>query len=243
VILSIVIPAYNEARRIGPTLTQIGQYLAQRGQPAEILVVDDGSTDETARVVVSHLAALRDAGLAARVIRLAKQRGKGAALRAGILEAQGERILLCDADLSVPIEAVETLETALADAAVVIASRDLPDSRLDPPQPWPRRIGAWVFRAIRRRWLLPQIRDTQCGFKLLRRDAARAAVAHCRLDGWLFDCELLAMAAGLGHAIREVAVLWRNDPATHVRPLATALTAVPQLRDIARRAARLRPNC
>jgi dolichyl-phosphate beta-glucosyltransferase len=230
--LSIVIPAYNEARRIRQTLHALRDYARARALICELIVVDDGSADSTAAVVEST-----DVAPATLVmLRLPRNRGKGAAVREGMLAAGGELLLLCDADQSVPIAELERLLPWLERGFdVVIGSRDLPDSRLDPPQPLLRRLMAWVFRAVRRRLLLPAIRDTQCGFKLFRRAAAREVFASAREDGWLFDCEILALAQARGYCIREVGVTWRDVPASRVRPLREAVRALCGLVRIRRR--------
>lgn len=230
--LTVVIPAYNESRRIGPSLERVRAWAEATGRSVEVLVVDDGSSDATADAA-ARLAAGR---LRLRVIRLDRNRGKGAAVRRGMLEATGERVLMCDADLSTPIEEISKLERAVdAGCDIAIGSRDLPDSRLDPPQAPARRLLAWTFRAVRRRLLLREIRDTQCGFKLFTRDAAREVFARATVDGWLFDCEALAIAERLGLRIREVGVVWRNHPDSRVIVAHSLLTSLPQLLAIRRR--------
>ena len=124
---------------------------------------------------------------------------------------------------------------------MAIGSRDLPDARLDPPQPVARRLMAWGFRTLRRLLLLPELWDTQCGFKLFSRPAARSIFTRLTIDGWLFDCEALGLAQRLGYRIKEVGVVWRNRPHSRVRPLREALGALPTLLHIRRRLARLAP--
>jgi len=229
--LSIVIPAYNEAARIGPTLTAIAEFSRQTELRCELIVVDDGSTDGTVDVV----RAFSPEGLAVRLLESAINSGKGAAVRQGMLAAAGDAVLMSDADMSTPIEEVERLLPWLERGyEVVIASRDLPDSRLDPPQPFVRRFMAWGFRTLRRLVLLPKVRDTQCGFKLFERAAARAIFSRATVDGWLFDCEVLAIAADLGHRIREIGVTWRNHPHSKVNAWRELVTSVPVLLSIRR---------
>ena len=234
--LCVVVPAYNEARRLGRTLARIRDYMAAGGVPCEVIVADDGSRDGTPEVVTGFDAA----PLCVRLIQNPRNRGKGYAVRQGVLVSTGALVLMSDADLSAPIEEVEKLRPWLERGYdIVIGSRDLPESVLDPPQPRLRRWMAWTFRGLRRRLLLPELRDTQCGFKLFRGDVARRAFALCSADGWLFDCEVLAIAQRLGYRVKEVGVVWRNDPDSRVRPLREALRAVPTLWRIRRRVARL----
>jgi dolichyl-phosphate beta-glucosyltransferase len=234
--LSVVIPAFNEARCLGTTLQRIRDYATAAGRPCEAVIVDDGSTDGTADVARGFAAG----PLGVQLLVGTTNRGKGHAVRQGMLAASGELLLLCDADLSTPIEEVNRLLPWIDRGwDVAIGSRDLPESRLDPPQPATRRWLAWAFRALRRRLLLPGLRDTQCGFKLLRRDAARAVFERVTLDGWLFDCEVLGIADRLGYRIREVGIVWRNHPESRVKHWREALTAVPTLLALRRRLRKL----
>ncbi len=230
--LSTVIPAFNEARRIGRTLAALRDAFERRALRAELIVVDDGSTDDTARIA----AAVPLAAFTPRVVRMPENRGKGAALRTGVALTRGRRVLLCDADLSTPIEELRALAARLDQgAAIAIGSRDLPSSQLDPPQPWPRRGAAWVFRLLRRGLPLACIRDTQCGFKLFDGDLARALFAQSQLDGWLIDCEILALAVQRGLRIDEVGVRWCNDPDSRVHIGRDAPRVLSDLRRLRRR--------
>jgi dolichyl-phosphate beta-glucosyltransferase len=209
--LSVVIPAYNEAARLPRTLRHLDAYLRETHPDHEILVVDDGSTDGTAEVA-------RGAGLPAlSVIDYAPNRGKGHAVRRGMLAARGTRRLMTDADLSTPIEELERLAAALdAGADIAIGSRDLSDSNVVVRQPWYREGMGRLFNVFVRLLVLPDLRDTQCGFKLFTAGAAEAAFAPGFLDGFSFDVETLYIARRRGLRIAEVGVTWRNDAATHV---------------------------
>jgi dolichyl-phosphate beta-glucosyltransferase len=241
--LSIVVPAYNEQHRLRRTLDRIRDYAARHGQRFELIIVDDGSRDETAAVVREYLQEHGIEWLDVRLLSNETNRGKGFSVRRGMLEAQAERILMCDADLSAPIEELEKLHGGLDRGYdIAIGSRDMPDSVLDPPQPLTRRLMAWTFRALRRRVLLPEIRDTQCGFKLFRRAAAVEIFSRQTIDGWIFDCEVLGLAERLGFRIKEVGVHWRHHPDSRVRPVRDWFHAWKDLRRIRRKLAKMPTN-
>jgi len=232
--LSVVIPAYNEAARIGRTIEALAEYAPLNGIGCDLIVVDDGSQDDTREVALRAAKGHFPSGVFVQCGEV--NRGKGYAVHAGMIRTKGDVVLMCDADLPTPFEELEKLLPWLERGYdVVIGSRDMPGSRLDPPQPLPRRLMAWSFRAIRRRLLLPQIRDTQCGFKLFRREAAQQIFMRAVEPGWLFDCEVLGIAERCGYRIKEVGVVWRNDPDTRVRAGREALRAIPTLLAIRRR--------
>lgn len=227
--LSIVIPAFNEARRIKPTLAALGDFCRSAAEPIEVIFVDDGSRDATAERIAQASAGHPEWQL----IRLPCNRGKGSAVQAGVLASTGTACLICDADLSAPLTEYARLHPWLVQGYdIAIGSRDLPDSTLDPPQPLQRRLPAWAFRALRRRMLLPEIRDTQCGFKLFRGGVARTLFAELTVPGWLFDCEILALAERAGYRIKEVGITWRHAPGTRVFWPREVLRAIGKLRAI-----------
>jgi dolichyl-phosphate beta-glucosyltransferase len=208
--LSVVVPAYNEARRLPATLARVGAYLQGLGREHEIVVVDDGSTDATAAVA-------RAAGDVVRVLRHHPNRGKGYAARRGMLAATGERRLMTDADLSTPIEELASLEAALDRGYdVAIGSRAVAGARIEVRQPAYREAMGRLFNVLVQALLLPGLADTQCGFKLFTAEATEAAFSPCRLDGFSFDVEALYAAQRRGMRIAEVPVVWRNDAATRV---------------------------
>jgi dolichyl-phosphate beta-glucosyltransferase len=222
--LSVVIPAFNEARRLGPTLDRVAAYLAGRGVGHEIVVVDDGSTDATAALVRSHPAP----GL--RLVEQGENRGKGAALRRGVAESRGERVLLCDADLSTPIEELPALERRLeAGADLVLGSRGLAESDVRVHQPRYRELMGKAFNRIIRLLGVRGLRDTQCGFKLLRGEAARRLFAELRTDRFAFDVELVWLARRHGYRVEEVGVAWVDSPDSRVHPL---FDSAGMLRDV-----------
>lgn len=209
--LSVVIPAFNEAARLPATLVRIADYLGAAGLDHEILVVDDGSRDATAAIAEAAL------GGRVAVLRNPGNRGKGYAVRRGMLQARGERRLMSDADLSTPIEELERLMRRMDEGAdVVIASRALPGARIEIHQPPFRESVGRLFNRLVQALVLPGLHDTQCGFKLWRAAAAQRAFSRSRLDGFSFDVEALYVAARAGLRIAEIPVVWRNDAATRV---------------------------
>jgi len=217
--LSIVIPSLNEEERIAPSLGAVSAYLAARPSAprVELLVVDDGSSDETAARAEE---AGRRYGLDLRVLRLPANRGKGFAVRIGCLEAAGRLVLVSDADFSTPIYEWEKL--AAANAPVAIGSRAMDESLVKEGQPFYRKFLGKLFNRIVRLLLLPGIRDTQCGFKLFTRDAAREIFSRAQVDRFAFDVEALVLARELGYPIAEVPVLWFNSPDSRVTLLGGA---------------------
>ena len=208
--LSVVIPALNEEKRLPSTLARLLPFLRARGETFEVLVVDDGSTDRTAEVA-------RQAGPEVRVLQNPGNRGKGYSVRSGMLSATGAWRLMSDADLSTPIEDLDTLKAALdGDAQIAIASRAVAGANVEKHQSIMRESSGRFFNLIVRVLHLPGIKDTQCGFKLFSAAAAQAAFRDSKLDGFAFDVEALVLARRAGFGIREVAVTWRNDEQTRV---------------------------
>lgn len=209
--LSVIIPAYNEAQRLPRTLDAILGLLDARQEPFEIIVVDDGSTDDTVAVV------RRTGRASVHVVCNDANRGKGFSVRRGMLVAQSPLRLMTDADLSTPIEELLPLEAALRDGAdIAIGSRALSASRIEVHQPWYREWMGRVFNRVVRVLAVGGISDTQCGFKLFSAAAAEACFGAARLDGFSFDVEALFVARRRGLTIAEVPVVWRNDAASRV---------------------------
>ncbi len=218
--LSVVIPAYNEENRLGPTLARIQEYLGAQGYTFQILVVDNGSEDRTAEVA-------REAGV--EVIE-EPRRGKGAAVRAGMLAARGEYLLFSDADLSTPIEEVEKLMDELrAGSDVAIASRGLRESKLVKRQPWYREFVGRAGNVLVRLIALRGIADTQCGFKLFPREIAQRVFLAQRLRGAAFDVEVLFIVRHAGWEIAEVPVTWIDSPDTRFSRVRDSLDALKDL--------------
>ncbi len=213
--LSVVVPAFNEAGRLPPTLQRIGAFLATSPswQPAEIVVVDDGSTDATAAAAG---AATAPDGIELRVISHPVNRGKGAAVRTGFAAAAGDAVLLTDADLSAPIEDLERLAERFGPAVVAVGSRAVDRRLIETPQPRHRDLMGRVFNLVLRTSRLTRLHDTQCGFKLFPGELARALAAAQRLDGFAFDVELLVLAEHWGYRVREIGVRWQHVEASRV---------------------------
>ncbi len=218
--LSVVIPAYNEERRIVPTLRRIADYLALKGWSAEILVVDDGSTDGTAGRVSEMAGAMPSL----RLVRNDRNRGKGYSIRHGFAESRGTLVLLTDADLSTPIEEIEKLLPAILEKGngVAVGSRGLDPSTVEVPQGWVRRTMGKGFNVIVRTLTGLSIRDTQCGFKLLKRNLFVPVFAAARVDRFSYDVEILYLAHHRGIRIAEIPVVWRNSPMSRVSFLSDA---------------------
>jgi glycosyltransferase involved in cell wall biosynthesis len=208
--LSIIIPAYNEAKRLPASLVKVREYLsASPWEFAEVVVVDDGSADDTVHVA-------RDAGV--RVLQNPGNRGKGYSVKHGMLEAKGEWALFTDADLSTPIGEIEKLWSALVDepAQVAVGSRAVDRSLVGVHQPWLREAVGRVFNAAMRLVTGLPFKDTQCGFKLFQTSAGREVFSRQQLDGFGFDVEVLFIAKQLGFRSLEVPVRWDNVEGTKV---------------------------
>ncbi|MCU0726744.1 MAG: glycosyltransferase family 2 protein [Planctomycetes bacterium] len=224
--LSVIIPAYDEERRIERGLAGVLGYLADRHLDAEVLVVDDGSRDRTAAVVEGIAA--RDPRV--RLLRHTENRGKGAAVRTGVLAAEGRLILFTDTDQSTPMHCIERLIEVLdAGFDLAIASREIVGARRLIPQPFHRRAMGHLFVVLRSLLVLPGFIDTQCGFKLFRREVAKDVFARTRIDGFAFDVEVLAVALHRGFRVSEVPVEWVDDPDSRVSAVSDSLRAIRDL--------------
>ena len=212
--LSIVIPAYNEEARLGPTLDRITSWLRARPGTWEVIVADDGSRDRTRELAAAG---------GARVVGYEHNRGKGAAVRTGMLAARGDRVLMCDADLATPIEELDKLAAELDRGAdVAIASRAIDRSLIETRQHPLRELMGRTFNGIVRLLVLGGIKDTQCGFKLFTRAAAHDLFGRATVDGFAFDVEILWLARG-SYRIVEVPVVWRHVEESKVSPGTDAL--------------------
>lgn len=216
--LSVVVPAFNEAGRLPPTVAAINRYLsAQRGWlPAEVLVVDDGSEDGTAAAARSVPCADQ---VRLEVLSHPRNLGKGAAVRTGFLGSHGDEILLCDADLSTPIDQLRVVAAGGPAHSVRVGSRALDRTLITARQPSYRDFMGRIFNLAVRTLALPGIHDTQCGFKLFPGSLGRDLAGAQRIDGFAFDVELLYLARRWGVPVVEVPVIWQHKEASRVKPV------------------------
>jgi len=224
---TIVIAAYNEEERLAQSLRKIQAYQAATDLPVEIIVVDDGSTDNTALLVVTL--SLEVEGL--KLISYRQNRGKGYALRTGVLASRGKMVLLSDADFSTPIEELETLRPLITSQAhqIAIGSRALALSEIVRAQPLWRRGMSRVFNQIVRALVLDGFHDTQCGFKLFTGESARQLFGAAQIDRFAYDVEILALAKKSGLRVAEVPIRWTDCTGSKVRPVHDSLQMLADL--------------
>jgi dolichyl-phosphate beta-glucosyltransferase len=225
--MSIVIPAYNEEKRIEGSLSEACAYMNDFGMEYEIIVVDDGSSDGTGRIV-DHIAKdVRNV----RLVGYEKNRGKGHALRTGVLVTKGEFVLVMDADLSTPMDELRKLMPYLSDGGfdIAIGSRALALSDIIKKQPWWRRGMGKTFNKIVRTLVIGGFSDTQCGFKLFKGEIARSLFGAARINRFAYDVEILALAKKKGYGIKEVPIRWINSPESRVDPVKDSLQMLADL--------------
>jgi dolichyl-phosphate beta-glucosyltransferase len=223
---SIVIPAYNESARIGRALAEVLRTLDEQHWDAEVLVVNDGSTDNTAAIVESFVA--RDQRV--RLLQNGTNRGKGYSVRNGLLHSGGNIVMFTDADLSSPMPEAERLFAAIRDGAdVAIGSRWLQTSRQTIHQPLYRQFFGRCFNVVTRMIMRLPFADTQCGFKAFRRNAAQTIFQLQRIERWGFDPEILFIALKRGYNIREVPVTWGHDERSRMSYLRDGLKMLEEL--------------
>jgi glycosyltransferase involved in cell wall biosynthesis len=215
IFLSVVIPAYNEEKRLPKTIVEIFDYLSKKNFSFEVIVVNDGSKDKTSEVVKELMKKYSKLEL----IDNKENKGKGAVVRQGMLKARGEIRIFSDADHSTPISEIEKFIPEFEKGAdVVIGSREIKGAILDPPQPLFRRFVGEGFKILRKIIVgLWSIQDTQCGFKCFRAEVVEKVFPKCKIDRFAFDPEILILAKKTGYKIKEVPVYWRNDPDSKVK--------------------------
>jgi len=213
--LSVIIPAYNEEKRLPQTLAEINNYLQKQNFNYEIVVVSDGSTDKTVEIVQKLIPKIKNL----KVLDYKKNQGKGFGVREGMLKAQGQYRIFTDADNSTPIGQIEKIWLHLKEGfEIVIGSRDIKGAVLDPPQSSLRRLVGESFKYLRKIIVgLWEIEDSQCGFKCFTKKAAEDVFPRCKINRFAFDPEMLVIAKKLGYKIKEIPIYWKNDPASKVK--------------------------
>jgi dolichyl-phosphate beta-glucosyltransferase len=219
--ISVVVPAYNEEKRIRGSLIEACSFLNDTDLDYEMIVVDDGSSDRTGEIVQSLASDIPNLKL----VHYEKNRGKGYALRTGVLVTKGDPVLVMDADLSTPMEELRKLMPYLAEGGgdVAIGSRALALSDIIREQPWWRRGMGKIFNHIVRVLVIGGFSDTQCGFKLFTGNVARELFGQASIDRFAYDVEILALAARKGYRIAEVPIRWINSPESKVNPVKDSL--------------------
>ena len=221
--LSFIIPAFNEGARIEASLIKTREYFAAQSYECEVLVVDDGSRDETSEIVKRH------AGEGIRLIQQPRNMGKGAAVRRGMLEGKGTYRIFSDADFSTPITETVRMMAALKEHDVVIGSRGIDSSYIKKHQPWYRESMGKVFNLFVQATAIPRIKDTQRGFKGVRGPAAEATFSRAKIDGFSFDVEALFLARRLGYSIKEMPVEWHDDARSTLNPISDSVKMLREL--------------
>ena len=211
--LSFIVPMYNESKRVAASLREIAHYLDQQPYESEIVLVDDGSSDDTAAIVQEAAGAIN---LPVRLLRYSPNRGKGFALKVGFEAARGEVLVFSDCDLSTPVEELSRLLSALEDADIAIGTRKAPGAKLVRRQPRLRESLGVVFTLIVR-VLIASVSDATCGFKGFNRAVGKELFSLQRIEDWSFDAELLFNARRRGHRVVEIPVRWEDRDGTKVK--------------------------
>jgi dolichyl-phosphate beta-glucosyltransferase len=225
--LAIVIPAFNEECRLAFTLRRLQEYLVNQRYDYEVILVDDGSSDNTVGIARDSLL-FKQGKL--KVIENHANRGKGFSVRRGILASSAEYILFSDADLSAPIEEFEKLYLAIQFGSdIAIGSRSIKGAEIRRHQPFYRELMGKLFNKLVRIFVLKGLVDTQCGFKLFRGEVVRRLVGLLVIDGFAFDVEVLYLARRLGYRIKEVGVVWVNSASSKVNAVRDSLKMLWEL--------------
>ena len=220
-LLSIVIPAYNEETRLSDSLKEVARFVEAQTYPVEVIVVNNNSSDGTPQIAD----AFASDNAYARALHEPTQ-GKGAAVRTGVLAGQGDYLFICDADLSMPVDEIaKFMPPQLNGYDVAIASREAPGAqRIDEPEY--RHLMGRIFNLIVRVLAVPRIQDTQCGFKVFRRDVAQDVFTLQTIDGWGFDVEVLFIALKHGYELVEVPITWYYRPQSRINPISDSINMV-----------------
>lgn len=209
--LAVIIPAYNEEPRLNASLKRVAEYLSAQDYTSTVVVISDGSTDKTVEIAENF--SKTDPRF--QLVAYTPNRGKGCAVRTGMLRAEADWLLLCDADLAAPIEEVEKLFAAKT--PVAIGSRPLKDSNLEVRQPWHREFAGRCFNKAVQLLAIRGLKDTQCGFKLFSHEAAKKIFARCELDSYGYDFEALMLAKAFSYKISEVPIRWSHQEGSKVK--------------------------
>lgn len=232
-LLSIIIPAHNEENRLPPSLLALSNFLSRQEYSSEILVVENGSNDRTFEIAQSFLKEIPDL----KVIR-EQNAGKGLAVRRGMLAAEGQYRIFCDADFSMPVDEIQKfLPPKINHYQVAIASRELAGSKRIGEPEYRHRIGR-IFNSMVRWSVLPGLHDTQCGFKAFRADVAENVFQQQTLPGWSFDAEVLVIAREQGYHIEEIPIIWYYKPGTRLHFIKDSIQMAVDLLTIRRNAKR-----
>lgn len=233
--LTIIIPAYNEAQRLPDSLAKITTFLRSKHLSTEILVVENGSTDETSQVVRNFAQTVSSTDPFTLEL-LHSARGKGAAVKTGMLVGKGDYLFICDADLSMPIEEIAKFlppKQKPGGYDIAIASREIAGAvRFN--EPFYRHLMGRVFNKVVRKLIIPGIEDTQCGFKMFTRDAASQLFPHQTIDGWGFDPEILFISRLRGLTLIEVPINWHYMAESRINPLVDTIRMVREVLRIRR---------
>jgi len=224
--LSLVIPAYNEEHRIGKTILENLEFLSMQPYSWEMIVVDDGSQDETIKIVGSIV---RNRPDSVRLLRLPRNSGKGAAVQFGVMNAVGRYVIMADADNATPIEEIGNFLKEAREDTILIGSRYIGTSNVERKQSGFRVLIGRLGNIVINLFLLEGIRDTQCGFKMFPLALAKDLFSRQRIHGWGFDMEILTIAQGMGIPIREKGVTWRDVGGSRLRPVRAAVNTFLEL--------------
>ncbi len=216
--LSIIVPCYNEEKRIGKSFNKIVSYIIHRGMPTELIFVNDGSTDKTYKILNLFKKRFRNKILIKiKLISYIQNKGKGYAIKMGLLNSSGKYLLICDADLSTPLTELSKLEKYINNFDIVIGSRKQKDAKIIKRQSLTRTILGKSYSLISKILLQVEVNDFTCGFKLIKREPALKIASIMLIDRWAYDSELLKIATINNYKIKEVGVKWEDKPNSQVK--------------------------
>lgn len=228
--ISIVIPCYNEEKRITETVKKIDGYVVRKGINVELIFINDGSTDKTKKMLDNFKEQFaNNKTVAIKIVSYRKNYGKGYAIKQGIVQATGKYILLCDADLSTPITELDKLMYYVNDYDLIVGSRKSNNSKILRPQSFFRTLSGKTYSFMSRVILNVPLNDFTCGFKLIKNNVAKKIVKKMSINRWAYDSELLKIAATHNFKIKEIGIIWQNDPDTKVELSTDIITSLKDL--------------